>query len=492
MRMQAGQDYEVIFNWANKGVAPIYRDVSVSLAVLDASNQVVHQMWLDGMNPKNWLPKSVTEQKATINLKELADGEYKIAVALFADKNDSQPAYGIGNKGRLDNGYYVIADNVQKSGNTFTLPDTQQRPISVVIDDVEQVYDQPPVMINDRTLVPIRFVSEALDAQVDWDQETATVIIKTADGAAAPGADITLPEVETGPNLLTNNSFEDDMMGWQAYGRTSLDLDTQTVQDGNKSMKVYERENPYTGPFQSITNILTENGPGEYHFSAWLKSPQEDASIRLVIVIEDDNGQNHFSQAAVVEGGGDFVQAAATKELSWTGTIKDAKIYTETNEGTGDYYVDNIVLAKVGGSAGTAGTQGGSTNAGTSPDSKYNASREWTDDSGVLRKAENAFDGDADTSWVSDYDSAGSWVEMTLDEETTFSQVFVQEYKVERVQAFKIQYLDGTEWKDAYEGKTIGTDGITVKFNPVTSTKIRFLVTQQTGWPSIAEVQIVK
>lgn len=387
-------------------------------------------MWLDGMNPKNRLPKSVTEQKATINLKELADGEYKIAVALFADKNDSQPAYGIGNKGRLDNGYYVIADNVQKSGNTFTLPDTQQRPISVVIDDVEQVYDQPPVMINDRTLVPLRGIFETLGATVEWDQQAQKV--------TATKGDLVITLVVGDTKAMV--------------GGTEKTLDQPSVMINDRTL----------------------------------------VPIRLVIVIEDDNGQNHFSQAAVVEGGGDFVQAAATKELSWTGTIKDAKIYTETNEGTGDYYVDNIVLAKVGGSAGTAGTQGGSTNAGTSPDSKYNASREWTDDSGVLRKAENAFDGDADTSWVSDYDIAGSWVEMTLDEETAFSQVFVQEYKVERVQGFKIQYLDGTEWKDAYEGKTIGTDGITVKFSPVTSTKIRFLVTQQTGWPSIAEVQIVK
>ncbi len=38
--------------------------------------------------------------------------------------------------------------------------------------------DQPPVVKNDRTLVPIRALSEALGAQVDWDAETQTVTVE--------------------------------------------------------------------------------------------------------------------------------------------------------------------------------------------------------------------------------------------------------------------------------------------------------------------------
>ena len=37
--------------------------------------------------------------------------------------------------------------------------------------------DQPPQLINDRTMVPVRFVSEALGAEVDWDETTRTVSI---------------------------------------------------------------------------------------------------------------------------------------------------------------------------------------------------------------------------------------------------------------------------------------------------------------------------
>ena len=43
------------------------------------------------------------------------------------------------------------------------------------------VLDVPPQLVNDRTLVPVRAVAEGLKAQVDWDESSKTVIIITAD-----------------------------------------------------------------------------------------------------------------------------------------------------------------------------------------------------------------------------------------------------------------------------------------------------------------------
>ena len=37
--------------------------------------------------------------------------------------------------------------------------------------------DSKPVIVNDRTLVPLRFISESLEKQVAWDQETQTAMI---------------------------------------------------------------------------------------------------------------------------------------------------------------------------------------------------------------------------------------------------------------------------------------------------------------------------
>lgn len=46
---------------------------------------------------------------------------------------------------------------------------------TVMINGVVQVYDQPPVILNDRTLVPLRGIFEALGATVSWEQNTKTV-----------------------------------------------------------------------------------------------------------------------------------------------------------------------------------------------------------------------------------------------------------------------------------------------------------------------------
>ena len=47
--------------------------------------------------------------------------------------------------------------------------------ISVTINGQYQTYDQPPVMVNNRTLVPLRGIFESLGATVQWNQDTHTV-----------------------------------------------------------------------------------------------------------------------------------------------------------------------------------------------------------------------------------------------------------------------------------------------------------------------------
>ena len=48
----------------------------------------------------------------------------------------------------------------------------------------EIILDVPPTVIKNRTLVPIRFISEALGATVDWDAATRTITIRVPDAIA--------------------------------------------------------------------------------------------------------------------------------------------------------------------------------------------------------------------------------------------------------------------------------------------------------------------
>ena len=50
--------------------------------------------------------------------------------------------------------------------------------ISVYLDGQKMKFDQNPIIENGYTLVPMRSIFEALDAEVNWDQNTKTVIAK--------------------------------------------------------------------------------------------------------------------------------------------------------------------------------------------------------------------------------------------------------------------------------------------------------------------------
>jgi hypothetical protein len=50
--------------------------------------------------------------------------------------------------------------------------------VNIVINGVKMAPDVPPQIIDGRTLVPLRFVSQALGAQVGWDASTQTAIVR--------------------------------------------------------------------------------------------------------------------------------------------------------------------------------------------------------------------------------------------------------------------------------------------------------------------------
>jgi hypothetical protein len=54
-------------------------------------------------------------------------------------------------------------------------------PIKIIVNGQEVVGDIPAQIINGRTMVPIRLVAEALDADVRWDEVNRQVVITTAE-----------------------------------------------------------------------------------------------------------------------------------------------------------------------------------------------------------------------------------------------------------------------------------------------------------------------
>jgi len=57
----------------------------------------------------------------------------------------------------------------------ITIEDEDETEIYVSINGLDQDYEQPPVLLNGNTMVPLRAIFEALDAKVSWNDQTKTV-----------------------------------------------------------------------------------------------------------------------------------------------------------------------------------------------------------------------------------------------------------------------------------------------------------------------------
>ena len=73
--------------------------------------------------------------------------------------------------GRYD---YTVEDVYVEKG-TLPAPEPVKEEIKVIVNDEPVVFDVAPTIINDRTMVPLRAIFEALGADVDWDDATKTI-----------------------------------------------------------------------------------------------------------------------------------------------------------------------------------------------------------------------------------------------------------------------------------------------------------------------------
>ena len=113
---------------------------------------------------------------------ETQDNTTEVVVSFFISMlGENKLATLIGNSDILGEGHYPelclawleVTDetHLTNKNGTFVIP----RGITVLLNDSLIKFDQPPVIKDDRTLVPLRAIFEALGATVDWDGETQTV-----------------------------------------------------------------------------------------------------------------------------------------------------------------------------------------------------------------------------------------------------------------------------------------------------------------------------
>jgi len=110
------------------------------------------------------------------------------------------------------------------SATLFPAHSAGEETVTLVVDGARLKPDTPPVIVNGRVMVPIRFVSEALGCLVYWDEATRTVYVVSPPSPPAqdtgdtkePGLRITAVDHSLECVTLENTGTDRvDLSGWK-------------------------------------------------------------------------------------------------------------------------------------------------------------------------------------------------------------------------------------------------------------------------------------
>ncbi|BBI33893.1 carbohydrate binding domain-containing protein [Cohnella abietis] len=191
----------------------------------------------------------------------------------------------------------------------------------------------------------IKEISKTTGLEVYTNYNASTGVI-SADFAPGEGRLYALPTEGMG-ELLTNPGFEDGLTGWTMYNPSTLTPVTEPVNSGSNALKISARSMNYTGAMQDIKSILLSNGQGTYDFGVMLRTESEETQTFYAnIFINDSTGDHYYNGSFVKADNGGWVLSSGSAYLTWTGKLNYARIYTESESGIGNYYVDDFSLKK--------------------------------------------------------------------------------------------------------------------------------------------------
>ena len=221
---------------------------------------------------------------------------------------------------------------------TFTPTPTSTLPnnISVILNNSPIVFDVPPQIINERTMVPLRAIFEALGASVDWNQETKTVTSAKGDTTIQLTIDSDTMYVNGSPRMLDSPACIVD-------GRTLVPV--------RAISEAYNTNVDWNGDTRTVTitsNALTEAPPAT-------KLTQDDISVTLKI--PTNGSYNWYAEIDVQNNSNAAITFPSSAELNGTlvqsamgmGNAEDVtveagkrkKLTYYTFSGKKDMYLDN-------------------------------------------------------------------------------------------------------------------------------------------------------
>lgn len=173
--------------------------------------------------------------------------------------------------------FIVVASSTVVFGST-------QNPVKVFVDNKELQMDVAPVIESGRTLVPIRTISEAVGADVDWDSASQTVKITTSD------KDIVL-KINSKEATVNNSKVTIDVPAKILNGRTLVPLRFVSESIGAKVDYNSSQRTVYIKYFSDMSGTLKIGG------STTIQKASQHAADKLMTL-------NENLLSVIVSGGG--------------------------------------------------------------------------------------------------------------------------------------------------------------------------------------------
>lgn len=190
-------------------------------------------------------------------------------------------------------------------------------------------------------------------AQLPANSVSTFVITMEGDG-------VDVPENPDGPVILTpdepddngyyfEDTFENGLGAWEGRGGASVESSGKSPYEGKEAMLVSGRTASWNGAQRSLSTVTFEPGK-EYSFSANVMFDSGAASQKMMLSMQytDSSGETaygHIADATAVSG--KYVQLANPNYKIPAGA-SNLQLYLETESGTGNFYVDDVIVAEAG------------------------------------------------------------------------------------------------------------------------------------------------
>jgi len=199
-----GYNSDFVFAPASRGEALAAKNGIVNLytyAYIAETPNITVNYSVDG----NWIHSSnEIPYKCGLDISGIADGEHTLSI--WCDNMQKDYTFYKSGGGISFGQYNDMLNNIENTQNT-------NDEISVILDGRKLLFDQPPIIADGRTLVPLRAIFEGLGAEVLWDDATKTVT------ASKGGVELKLTIGEN-RYFKNGNAFEMDTAARIVNGRT--------------------------------------------------------------------------------------------------------------------------------------------------------------------------------------------------------------------------------------------------------------------------------